>query len=354
MSKDLNLTSLGLDGLRVVESDSIELPASLVGRGASAVAETATDYEPQMPPPGARTADLACPLIQEAGIESELVLGPLPRLKLVCPPGRRIPVMPLGPRALAFRRDPEAPEVVLLYLERGPFLVDRELLVEIESTSVPPRLIVRKLASESDLVPLAPPWDEWLTGCRDKWLVSRLQDRIALQDTWQQITAVGVLMRLRDDARVQPAADGTPRLTDASLAPRRWFRRLNAIRILEIESLLDSEIILLEEDLSSLRSEWAPFDEAWRIALLRLLRSRDDIESVRVLLLDAHVARQSAVSSPDEAWPEPEAEASVRAFDRRARTFLRALPPDLALADPCLLRVKSWDPAAWWAAPIRR
>ena len=337
-----------LEGLTVLDKDELELPSAPVGEGAAALAEIRQDAPAGPPPPGAIPSEVSLRLLASVGIEATLFESPA-RLRLEVEDGRSLSVQcPNGDFGVF--RQPDVPEVVDLILSRGPFLIESELLVEQVGSEGRRVLRVQRLGSRSlteELV-LQPPFQEWLDTCTDAWMRDEVAGRATRPDAWQQVAAVGLLTRLREDARAASTEAGPPSMRPEALAVRQWFRALDPELWKDVELLLKAELTLLEADLDDLRSDMEPTDPHWLRHLGRFLAGRDDVEGVRVLLLDAWRVHSARSFEPTAERP---ALALVSEFDQAARPFIRMLPRLPPTDDERLRRVRRHDPAAWWAWP---
>lgn len=186
----------------------------------------------------------------------------------------------------------------------------------------------------------SPPLEEWTVKTQDTWMQARLSETRHI-DAWQRTSLAGQLTRLcepepRDVAALIAAGRLRDLVAEATLAPRRWARSLDptARQALEQQAVRRAEA--LGDDLTdlfdTLSADLSEASESWR----RLCHRRDDLESVRVLLREAHAGEAL--------------DAALDATDRTGRAIRINLDATVSASDERLRRVALGDPSAWWGS----
>ena len=130
--------------------------------------------------------------------------------------------------------------------------------------------------------PLSSPLKSWLAGIDDPWLVSSVKARLALNDTWQEVVGLGMLLRFHEgDVAKKVAA-----MLSGNYTPRRervWAQTLSKVAVSYLSSWAVSVSLLLTETLEALSDEETR-DEGWVRAVVRQGERRDELEGIRALL----------------------------------------------------------------------
>ncbi len=197
----------------------------------------------------------------------------------------------------------------------------------------------------------APPLDHWTGPMTDEWLQSTVARALPGADAWTRTALAGAIARL---AAVAPSSHapgassaGTPddggahallrrvSASPATIGPRSWARGLDPGALASIEEHARRRAIALEHDLDHLLAVFPAEATEARAAWTRVCHRRDDLEGVRLLLLEA-----GAGDGLDEA---------LRDTDRAGRSLRLSL--NVAVDDERLRRVALGDPGAWWGDP---
>jgi hypothetical protein len=202
-------------------------------------------------------------------------------------------------------------------------------------------LLLRVGDGTIDLAHVRSPIDMQLAACRDAWVSELARRHLATRGPLRHLLASGVLIRLREDFDRAATREIVDRLLSGQPDERvgwahAWARGLSQSQREDLGELACKVAAVLGRDLSSLQPGDAT-ETGWRERLVPVLHGRDDFEGVRVLLAEAGVGEPLA-----------------REIDRRGIDLMRALPGDaLPLRDERLRRVRSIDPAAWWAGSVQ-
>lgn len=173
----------------------------------------------------------------------------------------------------------------------------------------------------------------WYSGTSDAWLAHEMDARLANNDAWSAATAVALFARLRT-----PDSDLSSVFSDSeTTAPHRWVQGLGGTSIEALEGLALAEVDRLHALLSNLREEFAPEDDDWRRDLIEILRARDDLDGVMMMLR----------------WLEQGAdlEAHLRGLDRAGARLMSASPMEFRAGDEQLQRAALALPNSWWTGP---
>jgi len=342
---DQELHALGLNRAQLGEGDILDWPEDVIAHGAAlrpALAVLAVLVASQF----ANHHFLQTTLGVVEGLAARLEqLEEEPRiLKLVGPPGATLTVQ--TPRETttteSFRPDPNDPATVYMDLRatnavRVTFPGGNGLVVEIQSDGI----VINGVFSVEPLAGIDSEVAHWCGERQEDWLQQEIQHRLARQDPWQHAVAIGLFARF--GGAVQPAREIVTGMlehrVDPDLArPRQWARGLNPAQIRTLELLARAEIDRLHAAIDELWELMACDEPAWQQELLDLCRGRDDVEGIRLLLVEAKVAERIA----DD----------IGILDQAGERFMQSLPVVVAGSDARLARARSLGPGDWWAAPV--
>lgn len=342
---DQELHTLGLSRAQLGESDSLDWPEEVVAHGASlrpALAALAVLVASQF---------ANCHFLQtRLGVVESLAarleqLEEEPRiLKLVGPPGM-IPSVQTAREATEAESivfDPHDPATVHLDFRatnvvRVTLPNGRGLLIEVHDDG----LVISPTFSVEPLAVIDSEVAHWCGGSQDDWLREEIQYRLDRQDPWQHAVAVGLFARF--GGATKPASAVVSAMLehriDPDLArPRQWVRDLNPAQIRTLELLALAETGRLHAAIDELWQLMACDEPAWQEELLDLCRGRDDLEGIRLLLVEAGAAERIS----DD----------IAILDEAGERFMQSLPVVVAASEARLARVRSLDPGVWWVAPV--
>jgi hypothetical protein len=188
--------------------------------------------------------------------------------------------------------------------------------------------------------PIQPPVAAWCVACPDEWLATAALECAQSGDSWSGVVAAGMIARLveLDDPatarRVLTAlAAGTPDpLLSTIRAPRLWVRALSLEQVQVIEDLAVVNVEHVADRFDTIAEEAR---HATPANVLHLYHERDDIESVRTLLLE--VGRAGDV------------DALLRGLDERAGAWVASNRRARIAVDEHLRRVASGNEWVWWS-----
>jgi hypothetical protein len=188
------------------------------------------------------------------------------------------------------------------------------------------------------LAPVRAPIESWCQGDVDLWLVDQVKQYAGTDDSWRQAVAAGIFARLRQVGL--EARETIARLLAGDLAviddrPRAWARDLSAQ---QVETLVDFALVIADRVEGTLDDLWAHMapGEKWWVATFRSAAiERDDLESVRLLLVERGVADR--------------VQRTLNSIDHRGREMVAGIPRVVSIEDERLYRARLADPEAWWA-----
>ena len=187
------------------------------------------------------------------------------------------------------------------------------------------------------------PLEAMLGQLEDPWLRSNILKRLAQKDLWQELAALGSVLRLRDRAPAHP--DLIPQLIQGIKValdpldrdPRLWATKLDKAQIDTIGDLLLAELDLLTAFLDDLKRTFNPEGFLWLHQFESLLERREDVAGVHTFLVEHGTAEPTGLV--------------INMFDHEALRFVRSFPVEIAPSSERLARVRRLDPTAWWGFP---
>ena len=132
---------------------------------------------------------------------------------------------------------------------------------------------------------LASPIKDWSSQTSDAWLQEQLGMRVDLNDPWQEVIAVGMLLRYdhgEGDVKEKVAA-----ILAGRYSPRKervWVQQVPRVAVSTLIGWAISTALLVTEALEALSEEAAVEDEGWRQAVVRQAERRDELEGIRSLM----------------------------------------------------------------------
>ncbi len=176
----------------------------------------------------------------------------------------------------------------------------------------------------------------WMQGIDDPWMQGEIA-AIHEADPWGHLRTVARFARLVEAPSDKAAFDrlmrGEPE--PALLAPREWAQSWTPRQREWVEDLVLGDVDDLIERLDRLEAEDDPADEGWRVRLAHVLRARDDLQGICLLL-----AQGGDNSLPVQA---------VSALDAKGERFAFALGGEPVLEDRQLQRARNLEMAQqWW------
>lgn len=345
-SIESQLAALGIDPREAGEAISVTLNS-----GSSyglALAEPTSSYTPLVDTTTSATAGdfdtLAATRLDEVGIAIRVSRRAPHVVEVSTPDGQPLTWTSKGSTPSAIASDPNEPSVVMLDARgAAPAWLRRPDGCGI---AVLDDLAAPLLVPLHPLIPLMPPppdldipLEAWLDEVSDDpWLHDTASRGARFTDVWHRVAVAGALARLHEQA--SPAAARTQfdgLLADGSSAsgPRAWARSLAADQAAHVARLVEAEVEALDSNVAHLRRDFRPEDEDWKTLLRSTCLRRDDVESVRLLLLEAG------------RWDETAS--LLGALDARASRFVESFPFQVTLDDERLRRAALRDPDAWWA-----
>ncbi|MBI3269246.1 MAG: hypothetical protein HYZ53_09510 [Planctomycetes bacterium] len=190
------------------------------------------------------------------------------------------------------------------------------------------------------------PLAAWCLDCPDPWLAGEVRERALHQDPLYVLVGAGMMARLRPPDSPAAARAALRNTLEGLPSPeldreRAWARTLTSEQRSWLERQAVLQSALLGRRIEELEASPEPDDAAWRNGFLALLRERDEMEGVRLLLQEGggceHLDR------------------ALESLDADGRRSVLALPlVDGAGTDEHLRRAAAANPEAWWLIPGSR
>lgn len=338
------LEQLGLASATFGEGESLVFPADPTARGGAAAnlalglsALVASDFA------GTRFDPTRLAVLERSGVRLEVLRDDRDIVKIVLPGGAQGAVRGLREDPDARQDDPLDPATRYVDLRRsGPVFAEIEEGNGVLLVPEDDRIVIFPVFHAPPCVePLAEIGSDlatWCTACDDAWLVDQVRARV-LDDPWEHAVAVGLYARSLEPQSGERIRQVVERLSagevDEDFArASRWARALGPEQRRSIEDLALAEVDRLHARITDLAETMDLDDPSWREDLAELCRARDDLQGVRLLLIEAGAGRRIGASLPH--------------LDAEGKLLLWSLPRVIAVEDEQLRRAAAAEPAAWW------
>jgi hypothetical protein len=190
-----------------------------------------------------------------------------------------------------------------------------------------------------------PPVESWIeSNDLEPWLGDLVDMHLEVDDNWNHVVAAGLYKRLhRGDSEEE--SDFLQSLLDAEMETPsdpvgEWASGLEPDQIEAIQEAARRRVGRVHDRIEKVLEHVDPDDDVWRGMYLDMLHARDDLASVREILLAADAEAAEALDG------------HLRSLDQRGRRVVRSLPSVHELHDDArLIRASTRNPDAWWIEP---
>jgi hypothetical protein len=180
------------------------------------------------------------------------------------------------------------------------------------------------------MLPACPHLEGWLDECEDDWLATDVRELLdgPLDVAWARVLAAARLERFGFDEGEDVTAPSRVRV---------WAKHWETRGVDAVEAELGVRAGLLLDDLLDAQEAAIAREATWQSELGSVLRRRDDLDAVHVLLR-AHRPGESVAYT-------------LRNLDDHGRDVMAALPP-WELDEEWLWRISVGLPDAWWVQAL--
>jgi len=334
--------ALGLNNVSFGQEEFLALPADLAGYGRgrtlAAVTLAALATRADFSPTYIKAAEHVTARLEICATDPHVV-------KVIDDTGGDVLVRSARPSGEWEYRDPNDPSTVFMDLSHVTVATvtmadGRGIVMGLEGGTLflaefyPQRDAARPLGE------VRAPLTDWAADCDDTWLTIELVRRGKLADSWEHAVGVGLYARFYEPPihAVRATAERllAGHVDDAILRPRRWARVVSSDELATLETLALAVMGRAAKAIGELQEAMSPSEQSWQDALFSVCTERDDLECIRLLLVEAKAGQRVT--------------AGLDTLDRQGRSLLASIPGVISFPDERLMRAKLADPEAWWTA----
>lgn len=186
----------------------------------------------------------------------------------------------------------------------------------------------------------------WAAAAEDPWLVEAVERCLARETGFHDVAAVSLVMRLRrrtleeEELRAGRALAKGEGLPSEERREREWAREIEPAAARKVENRALVVADRLRTTLDNLGRAPAGDDPEWQRSMLRLLRERDELEGVALLLAEAESCERL--------------DPALRRLDEVGWVAICSLPVvALPECEEHLARAARVEPDGWWVQPSK-